>query len=227
MDYIENIESVDLSHWYYAHKLKTVMKKVSRHTYQKVYDIGSGVGLFSIFFADVLGKQVFSIDPENKSHKVKSNNESDLSIIQLESHRELKEMEGLVLMMDVLEHVVEDKLFLSEIISRSTPGTLILITVPAFDFLWTEHDVKLQHFRRYTKSRLISLASESSVTIERIEYIYSITLPILLLLKFIRANNLRSMRETSRLENWVMNKLLFFDVSWLPGSSIIMLLKVI
>ena len=42
--------------------------------------------------------------------------------------------------MDVLEHVADDLALLKEYVDKARPGTAFLITVPAFQFLWSGHD---------------------------------------------------------------------------------------
>ena len=55
----------------------------------------------------------------------------------------------LVLMMDVLEHVDDDRGLLRHYAAKVPPGAHFLVTVPAFAFLWSGHDVFLEHKRRY------------------------------------------------------------------------------
>ncbi len=59
-----------------------------------------------------------------------------------------------VLLADVLEHVADDRLFLSDILARLKPGAIVLVTVPAHDFLWSNHDLVLGHLRRYSRDKL-------------------------------------------------------------------------
>ena len=57
----------------------------------------------------------------------------------------------LVLLLDVLEHIEHDREFLSEIVRENVaPGGAVLISVPAWPFLFSSHDIRLRHFRRYT-----------------------------------------------------------------------------
>ena len=54
---------------------------------------------------------------------------------------------------EVIEHVERDLDFLNHYLQWLKPGGLIFITVPAFMFLWSEHDEINQHERRYTRIR--------------------------------------------------------------------------
>ncbi len=63
----------------------------------------------------------------------------------------------LVCAFDVIEHVGEDALAASELERVCKPGGIICATVPAFQFLWSQHDVVNHHFKRYTKSDFLRL----------------------------------------------------------------------
>jgi hypothetical protein len=56
----------------------------------------------------------------------------------------------IVLMMDVLEHVHDDVGLVSDYAARVPHGTVFLVTVPAFQALWSAHDEFLEHRRRYS-----------------------------------------------------------------------------
>lgn len=63
----------------------------------------------------------------------------------------------LVCAFDVIEHVADDAKAVEEMMRVCKPGGHIAITVPAYAFLWGEHDEINQHFRRYTKTELLKL----------------------------------------------------------------------
>jgi SAM-dependent methyltransferase len=56
---------------------------------------------------------------------------------------------AVVLLTDVIEHVADDRGLLAETIGPMTPGSWLLVTVPARMELWSPHDVALGHYRRY------------------------------------------------------------------------------
>jgi SAM-dependent methyltransferase len=60
-------------------------------------------------------------------------------------------------MLDVLEHIEGDAAALRWVADQLRPGGVAVLTVPAFPFLWSEHDVAARHFRRYTLQSLTSL----------------------------------------------------------------------
>jgi len=63
----------------------------------------------------------------------------------------------LVCAFDVLEHVVEDRRGAAELERVCKPGGMICVTVPAYMFLWSQHDDVNHHLRRYTRGELAQL----------------------------------------------------------------------
>jgi len=67
---------------------------------------------------------------------------------------------------DVIEHVENDRLAVSELNRVCRPGGSVLVTVPAHMHLWTAHDEVNHHFRRYEMAQLRDLWAGSSGTVE-------------------------------------------------------------
>ncbi|MGH9297027.1 MAG: class I SAM-dependent methyltransferase [Acidimicrobiales bacterium] len=88
---------------------------------------------------------------------------------------------GLVLAFDVIEHVADDVGALRELRRVAAPGAILLLTVPAYQWMWTEHDVQLHHFRRYRLSTLRDRVLEAGWSLERATYFNSILLPLIAL----------------------------------------------
>jgi SAM-dependent methyltransferase len=72
---------------------------------------------------------------------------------------------------DVLEHLDDDMRALAEFHRVLRPGGLILLTVPAYRFLWSEHDEALMHRRRYVASELHIKLVESGFQIIKRSYV--------------------------------------------------------
>ena len=84
----------------------------------------------------------------------------------------------LLIAMDVLEHIKEDKKAFEEFVRVLKPGGLMIITVPAFPFLYSSHDRKLGHYRRYTLSTLPH--SKGGKWIKKGFFGFSIFLPLII-----------------------------------------------
>jgi 2-polyprenyl-3-methyl-5-hydroxy-6-metoxy-1,4-benzoquinol methylase len=71
---------------------------------------------------------------------------------------------------DVLEHIKDDEEALREWFRVLTPGGHLIVFVPAFRSLWSEHDVANQHHRRYRASELAAKAKAAGFTVLRTSY---------------------------------------------------------
>lgn len=85
----------------------------------------------------------------------------------------------LLLFLDVLEHIEEDRAFLSTVVRRNAQrGSRALLTVPAWNLLTSSHDRMLQHHRRYSPAQLVDLARQAGLRpILRGELFASLLLP--------------------------------------------------
>ena len=86
----------------------------------------------------------------------------------------------LVCAFDVIEHVEDDALAVSEMRRVCKPGGVMCVTVPAFMLLWSEHDVVNHHFRRYTSSILRGLFSKENEAIFHTYFNFFLFFPIAL-----------------------------------------------
>jgi hypothetical protein len=73
-------------------------------------------------------------------------------------------------MFDVLEHMKDDYGFLARLRGSLTPEGRIIITVPAFPFLWSIHDELNHHYRRYTNRSLTQVLLRAGYRLEFMSY---------------------------------------------------------
>ena len=84
----------------------------------------------------------------------------------------------LVALLDVLEHVDGDEAALRSIATKLTPNGRILITVPAYQWMWSAHDLAHHHKRRYSKRRLRALAERAGLKVRDVGYFNSLLFPL-------------------------------------------------
>ena len=78
---------------------------------------------------------------------------------------------------DVVEHCESETQAISELARVLEPGGRMLLSVPAYQWAWSDHDARAGHFRRYTKPRLVSLVESAGLTVERSTYAFSSVFP--------------------------------------------------
>lgn len=90
---------------------------------------------------------------------------------------------GLVTALDVLEHIEDDVAAVRELRRVAQPGALLLVTVPAFPFLWGDQDEISNHFRRYTPRQLQAVLEEGGFVVEHVSCFNSVLFPIVALVR--------------------------------------------
>lgn len=98
---------------------------------------------------------------------------------------------------DVLEHIDNDTEALKEwnrVLKKD--GSLVL-TVPAYQWLWTDHDVSLHHYRRYTRKELRRKSTEARLNPVKVSYAIVFSLPLVVMFRFINKFSNRSMDSES------------------------------
>ena len=100
----------------------------------------------------------------------------------------------LVICLDVLEHIVEDYRVADEIYRVLAPDGRFLISVPEDPALWSDHDVSVNHVRRYLKSDLIDVIQASKLSIHQIWSTLFLLRPLILVArKFTKGSNLKKL----------------------------------
>lgn len=110
----------------------------------------------------------------------------------------------LILLLDVIEHIEDDVLFMKEVYEKVavTSDTQILITVPAFQSFFTSHDVFLGHYRRYTNSQLKKNLESAGFKSDKIGYFFFSLLPIRILQWLIEKINKPKIDDSTGLTEW-------------------------
>jgi len=74
---------------------------------------------------------------------------------------------------DVVEHIEDDVEFLRHLHNLLEPGGILYLTVPAYDFLWSDADDHAGHFRRYSFKRLEKLCCTTGLDIQFLTGLFS------------------------------------------------------
>jgi SAM-dependent methyltransferase len=86
-----------------------------------------------------------------------------------------------VLALDVIEHLDDDRAALSEMFRVTTPGGGVLVTVPQHQWLWSAVDDFSRHRRRYSRADLVGKMRAAGFGILRCTSLFTATLPLMAL----------------------------------------------
>lgn len=85
----------------------------------------------------------------------------------------------LIAALDVVEHLDQDVASVAALKDKLSPEGRLVITVPAYQFLWSEHDRRNHHKRRYTQASLRRVLEAAGIAIERMTYFNSHLFPLI------------------------------------------------
>lgn len=150
------MDALEQTHWWFAGRRAIVFDLLQRYApFGRVLDIGLGTGLNAAHLVQ-RGYRVDGIEPSADAIALAQKKAPGIAVIQdsFPSAQVQEEAYDVVLMLDVLEHLSDDSAGLAAVQRALRPGGVVLITVPAFGFLWSGHDVLAHHHRRYCRREL-------------------------------------------------------------------------
>jgi SAM-dependent methyltransferase len=128
----------------------------------------------------------------------------------------LEDLEGsekynLIIMLDLIEHLDDPVKLLKEYKKYLVDDGVLLILVPSFQSLWSQHDIALGHVKRYTLAILNNETQSAGFRRIREGYLFSVFFPIVFILrKFFRDNSGNHAESDLKLPNPVINFLCYF-----------------
>jgi len=169
-------------HWYYCSKAKAVIGFLGKNKISEVLDIGAGSGIFSekLIDAGVVDSAV-CVDIEYPENTEKMRNGHRIQYVKSVENI----TQPLLLMMDVVEHIEDDLAFIRSYAEMMPKGSKLLLTAPAFKFLWSGHDEFLGHERRYTLKQLEKVVSDAGLTVVKGRYFFGSLFPLVVVIRFI------------------------------------------
>ncbi len=165
------------NHFYYRAKLAALRSLIDKLKPQRILDVGAGTG----YFSKSLLEQSSAVEATCVDPGYPADDESLVNGKQLRYRRQIDQSDAdLVLMMDVAEHVADEFTLFKEYADKVQSGTYFVISVPAFQWLWSDHDVFLEHFRRYDLTEIESVMKRAGLSIERGCYYFGTLLPLVI-----------------------------------------------
>lgn len=183
-DYAESYGQLEDRHWWFRGRrtiLKDLLGRLDWPAAPAIMEIGAGSGanLASVFPA---GARLRGVEPFEHNAGVARQRTGLRIDVTTAEQLPADVAEGsldAIAMFDVLEHTEDDRRVLREVLRRLRPGGRILLTVPAYMWLWGRQDVVSHHFRRYTRSELTARLQECGFVVRRATYFNSFFFPLI------------------------------------------------
>lgn len=180
----EKIYELENRYWWHVGRryiIKTLLKKyLSTDSNQLILDIGCGTGGNFNTLRD-FGKVVGVDNSKQALEFAKQKGHTNTVVASAIDLPFADQKFNCVVMLDVLEHIEDDYSALEEAYRVLKPDGSFLLTVPAYQWLWSGHDEALGHIRRYVKNNIIKKAIDAGFHIEFQSYAISILFPIIAL----------------------------------------------
>ncbi|RYY70743.1 MAG: class I SAM-dependent methyltransferase [Chitinophagaceae bacterium] len=228
-EYVQQYVQLEKAHWWFVVRQKIILYFLHKHikgSSLKILNIGAAGGASSKWLQEF--GEVVSVENESffiDHLRSEGMNVTDASIISMPFPDNSFD---LVCAFDVIEHVEQDDVALKEINRVCKSHGTVCITVPAFQSLWSNHDVVNRHFRRYKKKELHKrIETVNGLSIKEMAYFNSLLfLPIFVARRvgpiFSSRKEDRSdfeLYKTSSLLNGILKAVFSFEQSLLKKIS--------
>ncbi len=169
MDLIEAKQNHGHRHFWELSRADSVLSEVKSSLHDKrCLDFGAGDLFLAEHIHSICGQRVYAFDPFAKYNIHNSSLVATNQWVEIEQAAPFDR----IFLLDVLEHVEQESTLLQQLKTFLKQDGQLVITVPAFQFLFSDHDIFLRHFRRYRKPELQKVLTENGFTVERIHYFY-------------------------------------------------------
>jgi SAM-dependent methyltransferase len=202
----EALYSHEESYWWSVSRRNMVVDLWKRFRYGKaedysILDVGCGTGAM----LNILGKFGEAYGADSSEVAIKHCKDRDIrrTVVADATNIPFGDEEfGFITALDVLEHIDDDVAALREVYRVCSPGGSLLLTVPAFEFLWSSRDERLGHKRRYDLSEIMRKTEAVGFQVAKASYInLSYFLPLYLVIKV----------------KWLLNRDVRTDIAEVPS----------
>ena len=207
-----------------------IIKNISDHNNCSLLDIGCGNGHLlkdsSQYIKNAVGIEKFSYP------KKLFNNILNIDIFD---NNFKDDSFDIVTFLDVMEHIEDENRFLQEVKRLIKENATIIITVPAYQWLFSNSDIFYGHYRRYNSKRLRKVLEDNGLEIQKLSYMNCFLFPLFALVRIADKvfNRKKFEYGNSRLTNYFLYKIFHIEKHLLKkinlpfGSSLLAICKIV
>jgi ubiquinone/menaquinone biosynthesis C-methylase UbiE len=185
---INRLAEYEDNYWWHLGRQKIIMKlleqyiKTSKIKNFSILDAGCGTGGTTLLLKDfgIVHAIDYSINALNFCKQRGLNNIVNCTTSDLPFSQECFDI---ITILDSLEHIRDDVGVLKQLSYVLKKDGIIIITVPAFQFLWSNHDLAVSHVKRYTLNDLTEVLAKVGLQRVRITYFMSLLFPLIAIYK--------------------------------------------
>ena len=206
--YLKQIDNESKHWWFKARReiLNIQIKKYSTKKKMSILDFGSGSGT-NIHMLSKYGEvDVYEKDNKTSNFLKKKFNKNRIKIIKKCFS---KKKYDLILAADVIEHIKNDKKVINQLNKILKKNGLLIVTVPAFQFLFSKKDKDLKHYRRYNDKNLSKLFNSKFIKLKISYYNFLLFIPISLAIIFFKVINYQFINDVEKKPNLIINYILY------------------
>ena len=191
-DFYEEYFKTEDRHWWFVGRRKIVFEALSLHLDRlgvqsnlRILDLGCGTGAMLPHLRRFGAVEGVDAD-ERAIGFCRSRGESHVHLLESDELPFGNESFDLVTAFDVLEHIEDDRRALAEARRVLRPGGTLMITVPAYEWMWGPHDEINNHKRRYGSAEVETKIASSGLELDRLTHFNTLLLPVIAAVRLVR-----------------------------------------
>jgi SAM-dependent methyltransferase len=222
----DRIRTLELAHWWFVGRRRVLSRLIGQLALPKrakILEVGCGAGGNIPMLSDFGG--VDALEPDQPSRDY------------VREHCGVEPKDGhlpddlpyapksfdAVCAFDVVEHVADGKGAMQALGKLVAPGGYLVVTVPAYQWMWSHHDELHHHKRRYTRDRILEEMRAAGLLPVKASYFNALLFPLAAVVRLAKRalhDDRADDRMPSPMVNSLLRKLFSLEAGWLSRRSL-------